>query len=175
MRLPILALALVCASPALASENEARARIDALVAKHARANGVPESLVHRVIIRESRYNPRAVGRGGALGLMQIKYATARAMGYRGSPAGLLDADTNMTYAVRYLGGAYKVAGGNPDRAVGYYARGYYYAAKAKGMRHVLTASAEAPEVAVAEPAPARPLTLFDALVQSFTPPPAPQN
>jgi soluble lytic murein transglycosylase-like protein len=33
--------------------------------------------VHRVIMRESRYNPRAVGHGGALGLMQIKHATAR--------------------------------------------------------------------------------------------------
>ena len=51
------------------------------------------------------------------------------MGYTGSAAGLLDADTNMTYAVKYLAGAYRVAGGNPNRAVHYYAAGYYYAAK----------------------------------------------
>ena len=55
------------------------------------------------------------------------------MGYRGDAAGLLDADTNMTYAVKYLAGAYHVAGGNPDRAVHYYASGYYYAAKRRGM------------------------------------------
>jgi hypothetical protein len=34
--------------------------------------------------------------------------------------------------VKYLAGAYHVAGGNAGRAVHYYAAGYYYAAKAKG-------------------------------------------
>jgi soluble lytic murein transglycosylase-like protein len=107
--------------------------LDALIAQHAQANGVPESLVRRVVVRESRYNPRAVGRGGAMGLMQIKTATARAMGYGGSSSGLLNADTNLTYAVRYLAGAYRAAGGNANRAVGYYARGYYSAAKHRGI------------------------------------------
>ena len=54
------------------------------------------------------------------------------MGYRGTAAGLLDADTNMTYAVKYLAGAYHAADGNANRAVHYYAAGYYYAAKSKG-------------------------------------------
>jgi soluble lytic murein transglycosylase-like protein len=110
-----------------------RAELDALVASHAAANGVPVALVHRVIIRESRYNPRIIGKGGAMGLMQIKTATARGVGYGGSAAGLLDPDTNLTYAVRYLAGAYRLAGGNHDRAVSYYARGYYYAAKGRGQ------------------------------------------
>jgi soluble lytic murein transglycosylase-like protein len=65
--------------------------------------------------------------------MQIRLGTARAMGYQGTAAGLLDADTNMTYAVKYLAGAYQVAGGNADRTVHYYAGGYYYAAKSKGL------------------------------------------
>jgi soluble lytic murein transglycosylase-like protein len=99
--------------------------LDALISRHAQMNGVPEALVHRVVIRESRYNARAIGRGGAMGLMQIKYSTARAMGYTGSPAGLLDPDTNLTYAVRYLAGAYRAAGGNASRAVAYYASGYH--------------------------------------------------
>jgi soluble lytic murein transglycosylase-like protein len=47
------------------------------------------------------------------------------MGYGGSADGLLDAATNMTYAVRYLAGAYRAAGGNENRAVALYARGYY--------------------------------------------------
>ena len=72
-----------------------------MAAMHAAANGVPVSLVHRVIMRESRYNPRAVSRGN-YGIMQIRLGTARSMGYSGSAAGLLDANTNMTYAVRYL-------------------------------------------------------------------------
>jgi soluble lytic murein transglycosylase-like protein len=104
-----------------------------LIAQHAAANNVPEALVHRIVRRESNYNARAVGRGGALGLMQIKYATARGMGYTGAPSGLLDANTNLTYAVRYLAGAYRVAGGNHDRSVSYYASGYYYAAKRQGL------------------------------------------
>jgi soluble lytic murein transglycosylase-like protein len=107
-----------------ASAAEERATLDALIAQHAGANGVPVSLVRRVIMRESRYNARAVS-GGNYGLMQIRLGTARAMGYRGTAAGLLDPDTNMTYAVRYLAGAYRAAGGNESRAAALYASGYY--------------------------------------------------
>jgi soluble lytic murein transglycosylase-like protein len=83
-------------------------------------------------MRESRYNPRAVSKGN-YGMMQIRLGTARAMGYRGSAAGLLDPNTNMTYAVKYLAGAYRAAGGNHDRAVANYASGYYYQAKRQGF------------------------------------------
>jgi soluble lytic murein transglycosylase-like protein len=106
-----------------------RAEYDALVASHASANGVPEALVHRVILRESRYQPQLVGRGGTIGLMQIKLATARSLGYTGDAAGLRDPDTNLTYAVKYLAGAYRAANGDQNRAVAYYASGYYYVAK----------------------------------------------
>jgi soluble lytic murein transglycosylase-like protein len=83
-----------------------------------------------VIKRESGGNPHVIYKGN-YGLMQIKLGTARAMGYRGTAAGLLDADTNMTYAVKYLAGAYHAADGNANRAVHYYAAGYYYAAKSR--------------------------------------------
>jgi soluble lytic murein transglycosylase-like protein len=66
---------------------------DRMIAAQAEANGVPVSLIHRVIMRESRYNPRAIS-GGNYGLMQIRLGTARAMGYRGSAEGLLDPATN---------------------------------------------------------------------------------
>ncbi len=111
---------------------DANGNLNSLIAHHAAANNLPEDLVRRVIHRESRGNPRAVSKGN-FGLMQIRLGTARAMGYRGGIEGLLDADTNMTYAVKYLAGAYQVAGGNSDRAVHYYAAGYYYAAKRQGM------------------------------------------
>lgn len=107
-----------------------------LVAAHAQANGVPEALVHRVIMRESRYHPQVVGRGGTIGLMQIKLATARGLGYTGDAAGLRDPNTNLTYAVKYLAGAYRAANGDYARAVHYYASGYYYAAK---RQHLQTA------------------------------------
>src|SRR5579884_714792 len=94
-----------------------------MAAAQASAAGVPVSLVERVIARESGGNPRAV-HAGNYGLMQIRLGTARAMGYTGSAAGLLDPATNMTYAVRYLAGAYRAAGGNESRAVALYARGY---------------------------------------------------
>ena len=108
----------------LVTARESHGALDAMIARHAAANGLPVELVHRVVVRESRYNPRARN-GGNLGLMQIKYATARGAGYIGSAAGLLDAETNLTYAVRYLAGAYRAAGGNARRAVAYYAGGYH--------------------------------------------------
>jgi soluble lytic murein transglycosylase-like protein len=55
------------------------------------------------------------------------------MGYRGAPEGLLDADTNLRYGVKYLRGAWLVADGDPEEAVGWYARGYYYEAKRRGL------------------------------------------
>jgi soluble lytic murein transglycosylase-like protein len=132
----LLALA-ASASPVSAQHRQptsldANGNLDALIASQAAANNIPVELVRRVIKRESGGNPRTVSKGN-YGLMQIKLATARAMGYRGDAAGLLDPNTNMTYAVKYLAGAYRAAGGNADRAVHYYAAGYYYAAKSKGL------------------------------------------
>ena len=93
---------------------------------------VPRSLVQRVVIRESTHRPEARN-GPYYGLMQILPATARGMGYQGSAQGLLDAETNLKYAVKYLRGAWLVADGSEDAAVGWYARGYYYEAKRRGI------------------------------------------
>jgi soluble lytic murein transglycosylase-like protein len=109
-----------------------RGTLDGLIAHYATHYSVPEHLVRRVIVRESGYNPGARN-GPYYGLMQISHATARGMGYRGEPAGLLDAETNLRFAVRYLAGAYVTAGGNDDRAVQFYARGFYYDAKRLGL------------------------------------------
>jgi soluble lytic murein transglycosylase-like protein len=154
---------LACALPAAASD---RASLDALVAQHAHANGIPEVLVHRIIQRESGYNPRASNRGN-LGLMQIRYGTARAMGYTGPASGLLDANTNLAYAVPYLANAYKVAGGNPDRAVSLYSGGYYYAAKRKGLLRELRTGPSEPVTTGSVSAPSASLaSLFSSV---FTP------
>jgi soluble lytic murein transglycosylase-like protein len=140
LSLTTILVALAAATPASAQKqriasydaNGNSGNLDALIARHAAANNIPEDLVRRVIKRESGGRAHVVSAGN-YGLMQIKLPTARSMGYTGTAAALLDADTNMTYAVKYLAGAYRVAGGNASRAVHYYAAGYYYAAKAKGM------------------------------------------
>ncbi len=122
----LAALAVLC-FPQLAQAGHSE--FDALVATHAKANQVPEALVHRVIMHESRYQPGLVGRGGTIGLMQIKLATARGLGYSGDAEGLRDPETNLTYGIKYLAGAYRAANGDHDRAMHYYAAGYYEIAK----------------------------------------------
>lgn len=103
-----------------------------LIVAAAQENDVPVDLVQRVILRESTHRPGARN-GPYYGLMQILPATARTMGFRGQPADLLDAETNLRYAVRYLRGAWLLSDGSHDRAVMWYARGYYYEAKRRGM------------------------------------------
>lgn len=103
-----------------------------LINKYAAVHGIPVTLLHRVIKRESTHNP--VARNGPYwGLMQILPETARTMGFRGSPAQLLDAETNLKYAGKYLRGAWLVSDGDEATAVSWYARGYYYEAKRRGM------------------------------------------
>lgn len=108
------------------------AEIRALVNKMARQHDVPAPLIHRVIQRESDY--RAHARNGPYyGMMQILPATARNMGFTGEDADLLDAETNLTYAVKYLRGAWLLSDGSYDTAVMHYARGYYYVARDRCM------------------------------------------
>ena len=143
-----LAASLVLA-PDLAGHGAKASEHDHLVAKHAAAHGVPESLVRRVIHIESKGNPRVVNSGN-YGLMQIRLGTARAMGYGGGAQGLLDADTNMSYAVRYLAGAYRAAGGNAEQAIRNYQRGYYDKAKAQGFSPYAVAAVP-PQAAAPDP------------------------
>lgn len=108
------------------------AEIRALVNKMARQYDVPAPLIHRVIQRESDY--RAHARNGPYyGMMQIMPATARNMGFTGEDADLLDAETNLIYAVKYLRGAWLLSDGSYDTAVMHYARGYYYVARDRCM------------------------------------------
>ena len=104
----------------------------ALIIKYATLYDVPVELVQKQIIRESTHRPW-VRNGPYYGLMQILPATARSMGFKGQPSDLLDAETNLKYAVKYLRGAWIVSGGDIDAAVMWYARGYYYEAKRLGL------------------------------------------
>ncbi|RYE33897.1 MAG: lytic transglycosylase domain-containing protein [Hyphomicrobiales bacterium] len=97
--------------------------IKAIVARHAAANGVPFSLADAIVRVESRYNPRAA-HAGNFGLMQIRHQTARGMGYSGGAGGLLDAETNARYGMKYLAMAYKMAGGDTCRTIMKYQSGH---------------------------------------------------
>ena len=88
-----------------------RGSYDSLIARYAAENGVPLPLAHAVVEHESGYNAGARG-SGTVGLMQIKPATARGIGYRGSTAGLYDPATNLQWGMRYLCEAYRLGGGD---------------------------------------------------------------
>ncbi|WP_395665154.1 transglycosylase SLT domain-containing protein [Methylocella sp.] len=160
IRLGSFAVALSCCALAGASafaqdsdrDGSGKSSYDAFIAAQAKKHGLPERLIHRVVKRESGYNPRLVSRA-CYGLMQIKHATARSMGYKGDARGLLDPFTNMTYAIPYLANAYRVAGGNEDRAVSLYASGFYYTAKRAGKLDEMRTAESAPLVDSPAPQP----------------------
>jgi soluble lytic murein transglycosylase-like protein len=108
--------------------------MQSLVARYAEANGVPAQIGHGVVMVESRYNPRATGAGTYIGLMQISYRTAQGIGYTGTRAGLYDPETNLQYGMKYLGQAYRQAGGNLCGTVSKYQGGH-------GVRGVTRAGA----------------------------------
>lgn len=123
----VIAFALFMAGPAGAASPSRLSDSDftslrARVAQHAAAHGVPTKLAHAVVMLESRYRPRIVHRGN-FGLMQIRYGTARAMGYRGPASGLLDAETNLRYGMRYLARGWKATHGDVCRTIAHYQTG----------------------------------------------------
>jgi soluble lytic murein transglycosylase-like protein len=82
-----------------------------LIVRFASENSLPYELADAVVRIESRYNARARN-GGNLGLTQVNLRTAQSLGYKGDAAGLLDAETNLQYGLRYLAKAYSLAGGD---------------------------------------------------------------
>jgi len=104
-----------------------------LVDREARANGVPVALARAVVRIESNWNSRLTGRAGEVGLMQIKHQTARGVGYRGSRAALYEPATNIRFGMRYLAGAYKLAGGDTCGTVMRYQGGH-------GAKHMSSAA-----------------------------------
>lgn len=94
-----------------------------LVTKHARENGIPDRLATAVVTIESRFNPKARG-GSALGLMQIKYDTARSMGYAGGVTALLTPETNLHFGMKVLADAYKASNGDVCMTLARYQSGH---------------------------------------------------
>ena len=96
-----------------------------LIRKAAAKHGVPVNIAKAVVQVESNFNPRARGSAGEVGLMQIKPATARGIGYRGSTKALYDPETNLEWGMRYLAGAHQRAGGDVCGTILRYNAGHY--------------------------------------------------
>jgi len=99
-----------------------RKALDEKIAHHAQKHGVPVTLAKAVVGIESNFKPHAANAGN-FGLMQIRLATARSMGYRGGVPGLLEPETNLTYGMKYLAEAYRLAGGETCGAIMRYQSG----------------------------------------------------
>jgi hypothetical protein len=125
-----------------------------LARQYAALYKLPEDLMLYVVHRESRYDP-AARNGPYWGLMQIRYDTARGVGYGGPASGLLKAEVNLLYGGAYLANAYMVAGGNKVNAYRLYRLGYYYEAKRKRMlaRLIKAPSIAQPQVMLASVLP----------------------
>jgi soluble lytic murein transglycosylase-like protein len=85
----------------------------------AKTHGVDIALVHAVITAESGYNPRAVSRAGAQGIMQLMPDTARRFGVQNS----FDATQNIHGGVKYLSELLTMFNGNRELAVAAYNAG----------------------------------------------------
>ncbi|HEY0332546.1 MAG TPA: lytic transglycosylase domain-containing protein [Stenotrophomonas sp.] len=89
------------------------------IAAAAREFGVDESIVRAIIHAESAYNPTALSRAGAQGLMQLMPATARRFGVNDS----YDAAQNIRGGVQYLSWLMKRFNGNLTLAAAGYNAG----------------------------------------------------
>jgi len=74
------------------------AQYDPMIDRAARSAAVRPELVRAVIVVESAFNPRAVSKRGAQGLMQLRPATARRYGVSDA----FDPEQNITAGAHYL-------------------------------------------------------------------------
>ena len=96
----------------------------ALVDLFAREHGVPVEFARAVVHVESSYNSRATGSVGEIGLMQLKYETARMIGFTGTREQLYQPVANLTWGMKYLAGAWKLGGKSACGAVIRYQGGH---------------------------------------------------
>jgi soluble lytic murein transglycosylase-like protein len=95
------------------------ADFEPLIQRAAHAHAVRPELVRAVIVVESAFNPRAVSPKGAVGLMQLRPATARRYGVSDA----FDPEQNITAGVHYLRDLLARYGNNVELALAAYNAG----------------------------------------------------
>jgi soluble lytic murein transglycosylase-like protein len=90
---------------------------------------VDSALVKAIIMAESGYNPRAISKRGAKGLMQLMPRTAASLGVKDS----FNPEENITGGVKYLKKLLKKFGGNLRLAVAAYNAGVRKVRKYNGI------------------------------------------
>jgi soluble lytic murein transglycosylase-like protein len=94
-------------------------RYKSIVAAASRTHGVDDALINAVISAESSYNPRAISKAGAQGIMQLMPATAQRYGVTNA----MDPVDNIHGGVKYLKDLLAMFNGNAELAVAGYNAG----------------------------------------------------
>jgi soluble lytic murein transglycosylase-like protein len=92
---------------------------DRLIEDAAHAHAVQSALVRALIVVESGFNPRALSKRGAIGLMQLRPETARRYGVRD----IYDPAQNIRAGVRYLSDLMTLYDSNTELALAAYNAG----------------------------------------------------
>jgi soluble lytic murein transglycosylase-like protein len=105
--------------------------IDAAIDAAAERHHVDPSLVRSVVKVESNFNPNAVSRKGAMGLMQLMPSTARSL----NVANPFDPEQNVDAGVRHLRKLLDSYGGNVRLSLAAYNAGSGAVARSAGVPH----------------------------------------
>ena len=103
----------------VAAPSGTRAELESLAANVARRHGLDPALVLAVASVESGFQPKAVSRKGAQGLMQLMPDTATSLGV----VDAFDPETNLEGGSRYLAELITLYGGNLTKALAAYNAG----------------------------------------------------
>jgi soluble lytic murein transglycosylase-like protein len=103
----------------LAAQRGRPSPYDALIERRATEQKVDPLLVKSIMLVESNYDPRAVSRKGASGLMQLMPATAKRFGVER----IFDPEENVRGGVSYLAFLLRLFGGDLTKAVAAYNAG----------------------------------------------------